>query len=69
MKTSNMDKLDIILGLEGGRLEIADRDDWNYVKDVVWELSYCQGFYSRLRRDMSEIEETVNLDLEFPIYM
>ena len=68
-KTSNMDNIEIIMELEGGSLCINDRDDWNRVKDLVYDLSYCQGFYSRLRRDMSEIEENLNLDLEFPIHM
>ena len=68
----NMTDIDIILELEGGELVIEDNIDWQRVKNLAHSLSYSQGFYGRLYRQMCEFEnECLETDGEmlFPILM
>lgn len=67
-----MTDIDIILELEGGELVIEDNIDWQRVKNLAHSLSYSQGFYGRLYRQMCEFEnECMETDgeLSFPILM
>lgn len=66
MKLKEMNKIDIILELEGGDLVLEDFDDLEILKDICREFASSQGFYGRLLRD---IENADLSDDSFPIIL
>lgn len=59
-----MDKLDIIIALEGGELTVNNFEELEELKNVCREFAYSQGFYGRLLRDI----EAANITEEdFPL--
>jgi len=52
-----MDRIDLILALEGDSLEVITMAQLQELKELANDLRYSQGFYGRLYEYLSEITE------------